>query len=253
MSKSIADQAIPPVALVTGGSRGIGRAICDRLAQDGYAVGVGYGSSRAKAEEVVDRIREAGGMAAAFHADLGDHAAIPGLFVQVERELGPLRALVANAGILGTQARVDEQTAEDLTALFNVNVLGVMLCAGEAIRRLSTRYGGPGGGIVLLSSVAGRLGGLGGLVPYAATKGAIDTLAKGLAAEVAREGIRVNAVAPGIVETGMTSDHMRETAEKSVPIGRVGQPDEIAEAVAWLLSPASSFVLGTTLTASGGR
>jgi len=242
-----------PVALVTGGSRGIGRAICHHLARDGYAVAVGYTSGVESAREVVDAIRAGGGTAEAFKADIGDHATIPGLFIEVEEKLGPLKALVANAGILGAQNRVDEQTAEDLARLFNVNVLGVMLCAGEAIRRLSTRHGGSGGSIVLLSSVAGRLGGLGGLVPYAATKGAIDTLTKGLAAEVGREDVRVNAVAPGIVETGMTSDEMRRTAQNSVPLGRVGHPEEIAEAVSWLISPAASFVTGTTLTASGGR
>lgn len=242
-------------ALVTGGSRGIGRAISLRLAAAGHPIAVAYAQGAEAAEETVQDIIRAGGHAASFQVDIGDAAAIPGLFNHAEEVLGPLGALVANAGILGDQMRVDEQTPEGLTRLFAVNAVGTMLCAGEAVRRLSTRRGGKGGGIVAISSVAARNGGLTGLVPYAATKGAVESFVRGLANEVAKEGIRVNAVAPGLTATDMTADnpHAHEAAQKGVPMGRMGQPEEIAEAVAWLLSPASSYVTGTVVTVSGGR
>jgi NAD(P)-dependent dehydrogenase (short-subunit alcohol dehydrogenase family) len=241
------------VALVTGGSRGIGRAVCLRLAADGYAVAVGYTAGAQAAAETVAAIRQAGGRAEAFQGDVGDPAQIPALFAAAEAALGPLTALVANAGILGDEKRIDEQTPDGLAGLFAVNVTGTILCAQEAIRRLSTRHGGKGGGIVTLSSVAARLGGLNGLVAYAASKGAIESFTKGLANEVAKEGIRVNAVAPGLTETDMAPAGSNEIAERAVPMARLGQPEEVAEAVAWLLSPAASFITGTTVTVSGGR
>jgi NAD(P)-dependent dehydrogenase (short-subunit alcohol dehydrogenase family) len=243
----------PGTVLVTGGSRGIGRAICRKLAAEGYAVAVGYTRGAEASAETVKAIRAAGGRAEAVQADVGDPAEIPGMFVAAEAALGPLSALVANAGILGEELRIDEQTPELLTRLFAVNVIGAILCAQEAVRRLSTRHGGRGGAIVMLSSVAARLGGLSGLAPYAATKGAIESFTRGLSNEVAKEAIRVNAVAPGIIDTDMAPTGAHEIAEKLAPIGRLGRPEEIAEAVAWLLSPAASFVMGTTLTASGGR
>jgi NAD(P)-dependent dehydrogenase (short-subunit alcohol dehydrogenase family) len=241
------------LALVTGGSRGIGRATCLRLAQDGYAVAVGYSHGADGARATVAAIRAAGGQAEAFQADIGDATAIPLLFTAAEARFGPLRLLVANAGILGDQRRIDDHTPETLRRLLDVNVLGTMLCAQQAVRRLSTRHGGSGGTIVLLGSVAARLGGLSGLVAYAASKGAIETLVRGLSNEVAREGIRVVGVAPGVIQTDMTSPDAEQAARSGTPLGRIGTAQEVAEAIAWLTSPAASYVAGTTLTVSGGR
>jgi NAD(P)-dependent dehydrogenase (short-subunit alcohol dehydrogenase family) len=241
------------VIVVTGGSRGIGAAICVKLASAGYAIAVNYTSHPAAAEEVVNAIREKGGSAEAFAGDIGDPEAIRALFNQVVKTLGPLAGLVNNAGIIGESARIDELESGALTRLFAVNVLGVMLCAKEAARRLSTQHGGNGGAIVNISSVAARLGGLPKLVPYAATKAAVETFTKGFANEVAREGIRVNAVAPGMTATDMSTPTMRESALLGLPMGRLGTAEEIAEAVVWLMSPAASYVTGTVLTVSGGR
>jgi len=239
--------------VVTGGSRGIGRAICIRLAERGHPIAVCYAKDAEAAQRTVEAIAAKGGRAAAFQVDVGDAAQVRAMFRAAEASLGSLRGLVANAGVLGDVRRVDEQTHEGLQRLFATNVLGPMLCAGEAVRRMSKRHGGDGGAIVFISSVAARLGGLGGLVPYAATKGAIETLTRGLASEVAQEGIRVNAVAPGIVETDMITDTVRAAVPGLVPMQRLGEPSEIADAVAWLLSAESSFVTGTTVTVSGGR
>jgi NAD(P)-dependent dehydrogenase (short-subunit alcohol dehydrogenase family) len=203
--------------------------------------------------ELTPAVRATGGQAEAFQADVGYPDQIPGLFSAIDKSLGRLTAFVGNAGILGQQGRIDDQAPENLQRLFSINVVGAMLCAGEAVRRISSRHGAAGAAIVMLSSVAARLGGLPGFAPCAATKGAIESFTRGLADEVGREEIRVNAVAPGIIETAMMPPDAREIAERVAPVGRVGQPDEIAEAVAWLLSPASSYVTGTTLTVSGGR
>jgi NAD(P)-dependent dehydrogenase (short-subunit alcohol dehydrogenase family) len=202
---------------------------------------------------VVNAIREKGGRAEAFAADVGDPDAIAGLFDMAVETLGPLTGLVNNAGIIGESARIDELESGALARLFAVNVLGVMLCAREAARRLSTRHGGEGGSIINISSVAARLGGLPRRVPYAATKAAVETFTKGLANEVALEGIRVNAVAPGMTATDMSTSEMRESALLGLPMGRLGTAEEIAEAVVWLMSPAPSYVTGTVLTVSGGR
>jgi NAD(P)-dependent dehydrogenase (short-subunit alcohol dehydrogenase family) len=239
--------------LVTGGSRGIGAAICVQLASAGYPIAVNYTSNSAAAHSVVNAIREKGGRAEAFAADVGDPDAIAGLFDMAVETLGPLTGLVNNAGIIGESARIDELESGALARLFAVNVLGVMLCAREAARRLSTRHGGEGGSIINISSVAARLGGLPRRVPYAATKAAVETFTKGLANEVALEGIRVNAVAPGMTATDMSTSEMRESALLGLPMGRLGTAEEIAEAVVWLMSPAASYVTGTVLTVSGGR
>jgi NAD(P)-dependent dehydrogenase (short-subunit alcohol dehydrogenase family) len=227
--------------------------VCRKLGALGYSVAVNYTRDAAAAEAVVAAIRADGGTAQSFAADMADPAAVAGLFVAAEAALGKLGFLVANAGITGRHGRVDTQTPEDLNRLFAVNVIGAMLCTGEAIRRLSTRHGGTGGAIVTLSSVAARTGGMPGIAPYAASKGAIETFTKGLAGEVALEGIRVNAVAPGLIGTDMVTPDMRANAKGGIPLGRVGAPEEIAEAVAWLLSPASSYVTGSIVTVSGGR
>ena len=246
------------LVIVTGGGRGIGAATCLKLASAGYALAVNYASDEAAAKATVAAVRNIGGRAEAFGGDVADPDAVKRLFDKSVSALGPLAGLVNNAGISGAFARVDEQEPANLARLFAVNVIGTILCAREAVRRLSTLHGGKGGAIVNISSVAARLGGLAGLVPYAATKGAIETFTKGLANEVAREGIRVNAVAPGMIATDMTSSGLsspefREKILLGIPMGRLGAVDEIAEAANWLMSPASAFATGTALTVSGGR
>ena len=244
--------------IVTGGSRGIGAAICRRLASDGYAVAVNYAADAKAAETTVAAIQKSGGRAQAFQADVADPAALHGLFEKATQALGPLAGLVNNAGSSGRFAPVAEQEEAELTRLFAINVIATILACKEAVLRLSTRRGGSGGAIVNISSIAARLGGLPGLGPYAATKGAVETFTKGLATEVGAEGIRVNAVAPGMVETDMSEPLLaqaaaRERIESMTPLRRIGVPDEIAEAVAWLISPAARFVTGSVLTVSGGR
>ena len=244
--------------IVTGGARGIGAATCRRLAADGYAIAVNYASDAEAAAATVAAIEAAGGRARAFQADVADSEALERLFDAATAALGPLVGLVNNAGIGGPALRVDEREAEELAHLFQVNVIGTILACKHAVRRLSTRHGGSGGAIVNLSSIAARVGGLPGLTAYAATKGAIESFTKGLANEVGPEGIRVNAVAPGMTETDMTvgllaTSGARERIAAMTPVRRIGTPSEIAEAVTWLISPDSSFVTGAVLTASGGR
>ena len=241
------------LVIVTGGSRGIGASVCRRLARDGYAVAVNYATRPEAAEAVVREIKEAGGTAAAFAGDVSVEPDVEALFAAAQDRLGPLVGLVNNAGIVGGATRFDELSVEALQRTLAINVVGTMLCARAAVRIMSTRLGGRGGAIVNLSSVAARLGGPGELVHYAASKGAIDTFTLGLGREVADEGIRVNAVAPGMIETEMNSPERLARIVPHVPAKRAGVADEIAEAVAWLISPASSYVMGTTLTVSGGR
>jgi len=241
------------MVIVTGGSRGIGAAICRKLGALGYPVAVNYAANPAAAKDVVRAITEAGGRAHAFAGDVSREDDVRRLFEEAERALGPLGGLVNNAGIIGGKGRVDEIAFEALNRTFAVNVVASFLCAREAVRRLSTRHGGRGGAIVNISSVATRLGGAGEFVHYAASKGAIDSFTLGLAREVAEEGIRVNAVAPGLIETEMNPPERLAKLVPNVPARRVGTADEIAEAVAWLLSPAASYVIGSVLTVSGGR
>jgi NAD(P)-dependent dehydrogenase (short-subunit alcohol dehydrogenase family) len=244
--------------IVTGGSRGIGAAISRRLAADGYAIAVNYAADATAAEATAAGIEKSGGRAQAFKADVADPAALHGLFDKATQALGPLAGLVNNAGSTGRAVRVEEQEEAELTRLFAVNVIATILACKEAVMRLSTRHGGSGGAIVNISSIAARLGGLAGLGPYAASKGAVESFTKGLANEVGPDGIRVNAVAPGMIETDMSQPLLapagaRERIEAMTPLRRVGAPEEIAEAVAWLISPAAKFVTGSVLTVSGGR
>jgi NAD(P)-dependent dehydrogenase (short-subunit alcohol dehydrogenase family) len=244
--------------IVTGGSRGIGAAICRRLAADGYAIAVNYAADATAAQATVAGIEKSGGRAQALQADVADPAALRDLFDKATEALGPLAGLVNNAGSSGRFARADEQDEAELTRLFAVNVIATIMACKEAVLRLSSKHGGSGGAIVNLSSIAARLGGLPGLGPYAATKGAVESFTKGLANEVGPEGIRVNAVAPGMIETDMIREQLaqaafRERIEAMTPLRRVGAPEEIAEAVAWLISPAAKFVTGSLVTVSGGR
>jgi NAD(P)-dependent dehydrogenase (short-subunit alcohol dehydrogenase family) len=246
------------LVIVTGGSRGIGAAICRRLATDGYAVAVNYAANAKAAEATVAEIKTSGGHAEAFQADVTNSAELPRLFDEATKALGPLAGLVNNAGVTGLSTTTDQREVAELTQLFQINVIGTILACKEAVLRLSTKHGGSGGAIVNISSIAARLGGLPGLASYAATKGAVESFTKGLATEVGPEGVRVNAVAPGFTATDLTRDQIaqpgfRERIEALTPLRRVGVPEEIAEAAAWLISPASAFVTGSVVTVSGGR
>jgi NAD(P)-dependent dehydrogenase (short-subunit alcohol dehydrogenase family) len=243
--------------LVTGGGRGIGAAICRLGARQGYAVAVNYHSHQPAAQALVDEIQQSDGRAAAIQGDIGREADILTLFEHAEEQLGPLSALVNNAAITGGFARVESVDAAMPERLMAVNVAGALLCAREAVRRLSTARGGKGGAIVNISSRAAKLGSAGEWIHYAMTKGAIDSLTVGLAREVAQEGIRVNAVAPGLVQTDIhteAGDPGRPARlAQTIPLGRAGTPEEIAEGVIWLLSPAASYVTGSVLGIGGGR
>ena len=249
--------AEPGAIIITGGSRGIGSATAQLAAARGFAVAVNYVQDRTSGEAIAKQIVQTGGHACALQADISIEADVLRLFDEAQRVLGPIRALVNNAGVVDGLGRVEAVTAAQLENVFRVNVIGAMLCAREAVRRMSTRRGGSGGAIVNISSLAAQIGGAGEWVHYAASKGAIDTFTRGLAREVATEGIRVNAVAPGLVETGLHAsagvpDRPQRMAP-SIPMQRAGQPEEIAEAVLWLLSPAASYVTGTILEVGGGR
>ncbi|MCC2634511.1 MAG: fabG 9 [Ramlibacter sp.] len=245
------------VLLVTGGSRGIGAATALLAARKGYAVAVNYTSNAAAAEDVVRAIEAGGGKAFAVQADVAQEDQVLRMFEQVDARLGRLTALVNNAGIVDRAQRVDEMSLERLKRMFDVNLLGSFLCAREAVRRMSTRHGGQGGAIVNVSSAAARLGAPGQYVDYAAAKGAIDVLTIGLAKEVASEGIRVNAVRPGLIETeihasGGLPNRVRDL-QHLVPMQRGGSAEEVAQAIVWLLSPEASYTTMSLVDVSGGR
>lgn len=246
-----------PVVLITGGSRGIGAATALLAAQQGWSVAVNYRDNSLAADEVVRQIRADGGDAMSVQADVAREDQILTMYARVDARFGRIAALVNSAGVVDQAARVDAMSAERLTRMFQTNVVGSMLCAREAVKRMSTRHGGEGGAIVNLSSVAASLGSPGQYVDYAASKGAIDTFTIGLAREVASEGIRVNAVRPGIIDTeihasGGQPDRARQLAHL-IPMQRPGTADEVAQTVMWLLSPASSYTTGAIVDVSGGR
>ena len=245
------------ILLVTGGSRGIGAACCRQAAAAGWDVAVNYTRDAAAAEAVAADVRAAGRRALVVQADVADEAQVLAMFAAVDRGLGVLRGLVNNAGVVDLPQRVDQMSVARLKRMFDINVVGSMVCAREAVRRMSTRHGGAGGAIVNLSSAAAKIGSPGQYVDYAAAKGAIDTFTLGLAREVATEGVRVNGVRPGIIETdihasGGLPDRAREMAPM-VPMQRAGSADEVATAIVWLLSDEASYATGTVIDVTGGR
>ncbi|BAN01858.1 SDR family oxidoreductase [Ilumatobacter coccineus] len=246
-----------PVMLVTGGSRGIGAATCVMAAEAGYDVAVNFASNASAADDVVASCVAHGVRSIAVQADVSDEAAVIAMFERVTDELGPVGVLVNNAGILHQQMRFDEMTVDRWRDVLDVNVIGAFICAREAARRMSTRHGGAGGAIVNVSSAASYLGSPGEYVDYAASKAAVDTMTIGLGKELADEGVRVNAVRPGVVHTDIHASggepNRVERVAPGVPMQRGGQPDEVAATILWLASDAASYVTATTINCSGGR
>ncbi len=245
------------VVLITGSGRGIGAATAKLAAQRGYAVCVNYLKNEERAAEVVAAIRASGGTAMMVQADTAKENEVVNLFERVDQELGPLTALVNNVGITGKVGRLDSYDPDSLRRIFDVNVIGTMLCSQQAVRRMSTSHGGSGGVIVNLSSLAAQTGGGNQWIPYAAAKGAINSFTLGLAKEVAAEGIRVNAIAPGLIQTEIhaeagVGDRLQKVISQ-VPMGRIGTAEECAEAILWLMSGEAAYMIGCTLSMTGGR
>ena len=243
--------------VITGGSRGIGRATALLLAREGHHVAIVYKLRQQEAEQTVSDIRAQGGMAIALQADIADEAQVVALFAAIDQQLGRLTGLVNNAGILKTQAPLEQLTAARIQEVFNTNVVGAFVCAREAAKRMAKKHGGAGGAIVNVSSAASRLGAPGEYVDYAASKGAVDTLTTGLALEVAAYGIRVNCVRPGLIYTDMHASGGEpgrvDRVKANLPMQRGGQPEEVAQAIAWLLSDSASYATGSFLDLAGGR
>lgn len=251
------DKVQRKVLLVTGGGRGIGAATARLAAEQGWTVAVNYTANSLTADEVVRQIRAGGGSAMAVQADVAVEAQVMTMFERIDAKFGPITGLVNNAGVVDVSARLDEMDMARWRRMFDINVMGTLLCAREAVRRMSTRHGGSGGAIVNMSSAASRLGSPGQYVDYAAAKGAVDAFTIGLAKEVAGEGIRVNAVRPGLIETeihasGGLPNRVNELKHQ-VPMQRGGTADEVAQAIVWLLSDAASYTTMSLLDVSGGR
>jgi NAD(P)-dependent dehydrogenase (short-subunit alcohol dehydrogenase family) len=242
-----------PVLLIAGGGRGIGAATCRLAGSRGYDVAVNYKSNAKAAASVVDAVKASGGKAVAIQGDMAIEADIERVFDHAAKELGPLTHFVHSAGLPGKLSRLEDASAANLREVIDVNLYGGLLCARAAVRRMSTAKGGPGGAIVLLSSIASVTGGTGEYVFYAAAKGGIDALTNGLAREVVKEGIRVNAIRPGVIDTEIHPPGRVERITPLLPMGRPGRPDEIAEAILFLLSDAASYITGAVLNVSGGR
>jgi NAD(P)-dependent dehydrogenase (short-subunit alcohol dehydrogenase family) len=245
------------IVIITGASRGIGAATARLAASRGYAVCVNYRSNASAADAVVSSISRDGGRAVAVQADIAIEGDVVRLFETCDRVLGRVTALVNNAGMLERQMRVEDMDAARLQRVFAANVTGAFLCAREAVRRMSTRHGGAGGAIVNVSSIASRIGGPNEYVDYAASKGAIDTLTLGLSREVAEEGIRVNAVRPGVIDTEIHASGGEpgrvERVRHAVPMKRGGTAEEVAQAILWLLSSEASYTTGALVDVTGGR
>lgn len=245
------------VLLVTGGSRGIGAAVCRQAAESGYAVGINYHSDEISAENLERELSAAGARCVVLQADVSEEAQVVEMYRRLDETLGPITALVNNAGILAPQARLDEMGAERINRILETNVTGCFLCAREAVLRMSTLRGGAGGVIVNVSSAASRLGSPGEYIDYAASKGALDSMTIGLSREVGAEGIRVNAVRPGVIYTDIHASGGEpgrvDRVGPGAPLGRGGYPEEVAAAVMWLLSDAASYTTGSFIEVSGGR
>lgn len=242
-----------PVLLIAGGSRGIGAATAKRAAKEGYDVAVNYNANANAAAGVVAAIKAAGRKAIALQGDMAREADIERVFEETTKALGPVTHFVHSSGIIGPYSRLDEVKTETLREVLDLDALGAMLCLRAAIRRMSTRHGGKGGSVVMLSSMAATIGGAGECVWYAAAKGAIDSLVIGASREVAKEGIRINAISPGVIDTDIQPPGRVARVTPMLPMGRAGDADEVAEAVLFLLSDAASYISGANLRVSGAR
>jgi len=242
-----------PVLLIAGGSRGIGTATARLAAGQGYDVAVNFKSNSNAAAQVVEAVKAAGRKAVALQGDMAREADIEGVFDAAAKALGPITHFVHSAGIIGPYSRLDEVATETLREVLDLDTLGAMLCLRAAIRRMSTKHGGKGGCVVMLSSMAATIGGAGECVWYAAAKGAIDSLVIGAAREVGKEGVRINAVSPGVIDTDIQPPGRVERVSPLLPMGRAGEADEVAEAILFLLSDAASYINGANLRVSGAR